>query len=162
MKIAVYAGSFDPFTTGHLYVLEEAANLFDLVIVTVVQNAAKNSFLTLEERKKFIEHSIEGMDNVEVRCIKENRLTARVAVDLGAQFLVRGVRNNSDYIAESEMAEVNKEISGISTIFIPSPPSLKNVSSTNFKVLTKYGENAGKYIPEKTRKEILEIAKTRL
>ncbi len=154
MKIGFYAGSFDPFTNGHLHVIEKSAKLFDKVIVgigvhpkkqrrfdkTIMQNAIKEVLL-----KK-------GLNNVEV--ILYNNLSVDVAMEYNSTFLVRGIRNDMDYEYEENIASINEEISGLDTIYIRAG-TLGNISSSMIMELLRNNKDVTKYLP----KEILTAIK---
>ena len=102
MKIAIYPGSFDPITKGHLDILKNASGIFDKVIIAVARNGEKKGFLSTEERVELIKKSIEGLDNVEVDDFEG--LTIEYAKKRGAEILIRGLRAVSDFEYEMQLA----------------------------------------------------------
>ncbi len=129
MKIAVFPGSFDPFTLGHLDVLNSALKLFDKIVVAVGYNVKKNGLFTTEERLKIINESVKGLDNVEVASYKG--LTIDYCNKIGAQFIIRGLRTTTDFELERVIAQANSKMSpNISTVFIPSSHEYSFISST--------------------------------
>lgn len=154
MKIGFYAGSFDPFTNGHLHVIEKSAKLFDKVIVGIGANPKKARRFDREVMKKVMEQVIKrkGLDNVTI--ISYDNLSVDVAAKYNATFLVRGIRNGMDYEYEEIMASTNEEIAGIDTIYIRAG-SLGNVSSSMVMELMSYNKDVSKYLPT----EVLEAIK---
>lgn len=146
MKIGFYAGSFDPFTNGHLHVIEKSAKLFDKVIVGIGANQKKARRFDREVMKKAMEQVIKrkGLENVTI--ISYDNLSVDVATKYNATFLVRGIRNGMDYEYEETMASTNEEIGGIDTIYIRAG-SLGNVSSSMVMELMSYNKDVSKYLP---------------
>ena len=135
MKTVIYPGSFDPFTNGHLDLVERARCLFDKVVVAVAVNSGKNPLFTLEERRQLIEESCADMPNVEV--IAFEGLLVDAVKQLNADAILRGLRAFSDFEYELQMALMNRELlKGCETIFLT--PQLENsyVSSTLVKEVT--------------------------
>lgn len=129
MKIAVFPGSFDPFTLGHLDVLKSALKLFDKIIVAVGYNVKKSGLLTTEERLRIMSESVKGLDKVEVASYKG--LTIDYCNKIGARFIIRGLRTTTDFELERVIAQANTKMSpNISTVFIPSGHDYSFISST--------------------------------
>ena len=149
---AVYAGSFDPFTIGHLHVLRQAVEVFDTVYVAIAVNSEKNRRTDKETMKRAIQRVIasNGIDNAEVEVF--DGLTVDFAIEKGAKFLIRGLRNGTDYEYEENMAIVNSKVSGIETIYFRAGKTA-HISSSVVMELYKYGKNIDKWVP----KEVLEI-----
>lgn len=149
---AVYAGSFDPFTIGHLHVLRQAAEVFDTVYVAIAVNSEKNRRTDKETMKRAIQRVIasNGIDNAEVEVF--DGLTVDFAIEKGAKFLIRGLRNGTDYEYEENMAIVNSKVSGIETIYFRAGKTA-HISSSVVMELYKYGKNIDKWVP----KEVLDI-----
>lgn len=149
---AVYAGSFDPFTIGHLHVLRQAAEVFDTVYVAIAINSEKKRRTDKEAMKSAIQRVIEsnGINNVIVEVF--DGLTVDFAMQKGAKFLVRGLRNGTDYEYEENLAVVNSKISGVETIYFRAGKTA-HISSSVVMELHKYGKNIDKWVP----KEVLEI-----
>jgi len=156
MKIGFYSGSFDPFTKGHLHVIEKSAELFDKVIVGIGVHPNKKPRFDKELMKEAIEKVLanEKLNNVTV--ITYNNLSVDVALDYNSTFLVRGIRNGMDYEYEENMASINEEISGLDTVYIRAG-NLGNISSSMIMELLRNNKDASKYLP----KEILELVKNR-
>ena len=154
MKIGFYAGSFDPFTNGHLHVIERATKLFDKVIVGIGVHPKKTRRFDKEVMKKAMEQVIKRKELQNVTVIFYDKLSVDVAAKYNATFLVRGIRNGMDYEYEESMASTNEEIAGIDTVYIRAG-SLGNVSSSMVMELLNYNKDVSKYLP----KEVLEAIK---
>lgn len=153
---AIYPGSFDPFTNGHLNVLNHAADIFDKVYVVVMKHPNKQRLINLATSKELIRKSIpDYFDNVEV-VISESNLIYKEAKRFRCDYIVRGVRNNGlDYSYEENLAEFNKDIGNINTIFIRADVN-KNVSSTMIKMLLANNEPISAYVPSAINKYLKE------
>ena len=136
MKICVVPGSFDPFTLGHLDIVERASKLFDKVYVAIMVNSEKSGTFDLATRKKIAEVSCGDLPNVSV--ITAEGLLADLCTALGADAIVKGVRNASDYNYESVFADANRRLSGIETLWLPARPELNFISSTFVRELLRY------------------------
>lgn len=147
MKIGFYAGSFDPFTNGHLHVIKKSAKLFDKVIIGIGVHSNKTSRSNKNLMKQAIEKVLkrEQLNNVSV--ISYDNFSVDVAKKYNATFLVRGIRNGMDYEYEENMASINEEISGLDTVYIRAG-SLGNISSSMVMELLMYDKDVSKYLPE--------------
>lgn len=147
MKTAVYPGSFDPVTSGHLNIIRRAANIFDKLIVCVMVNAGKNPMFTLEEREEFIRRVTLDLPNVEVDC--SNELLADYARRRGSCVIVKGLRAGSDFENEFQMALVNRKInSELDTMFLTADSRYMYLSSSMVKELGYYGAELSDFLPE--------------
>ncbi len=151
-RVGFYAGSFDPFTNGHLHVIEVSSRIFDKVIVGIGVNILKKRRFNQDKMKEAIEKVIKAnnLENVEV--ITYDNLTVDSAKESGANFLIRGIRNGMDYDYEENIALINEEISGIDTIYVRAG-RLGALSSSMIMELLQCGKDVSKFLPE----EILEI-----
>ena len=154
MKIGFYAGSFDPFTNGHLHVIAKSAQLFDKVVVGIGVNSKKSRTFDKDSMQKAIEQVLirENLNNVIV--ISYDTFSSDVALDYNSTFLVRGIRNGMDYEYEENIASINEEISGLDTVYIRAG-KLGNISSSMVMELLRNGKDVSRYIP----KEVLAILK---
>lgn len=154
MNIGFYAGSFSPFTNGHLHVVREASKLVDKVIIGIGINPKKKPKYDNELMKKAIEKVLEREELNNVKVIIYNNLSADAALEQNATVFIRGIRNTMDYEYEEKMALINEEISGIDTIYIRAG-EFGNVSSSLVMELLEYGKDVSKFLPP----EILELVK---
>ena len=152
MRIGFYAGSFDPFTNGHLHVVAKSAQLFDKVVIGIGIHPKKTRRFDQALMKDAIEQVLirEKLDNVEV--IVYDNLSADAAWDLNSTFLVRGIRNGMDYEYEENLASINEEISGLDTVYIRAG-NLGNISSSMVMEMLRNKKDVSRYLP----KEILEL-----
>jgi len=147
MAIAVYPGSFDPLTYGHLDIATRAAKMFETVHVVVVHNPAKNPRLTTTQRVELISEILKNKPGHFVVSSLDTGLLVDYCKSLGADALVKGVRTNVDLEYELPMAQVNRDLSGIETIFIPADPTHGFVSSSLVKQVFDLGGDISKYVP---------------
>lgn len=143
--IALFPGSFDPFTIGHMSVLERALPLFDRVVIVVGYNEAKQSGSPYTDRVAAIETVTAKYPQVTV--MAWNGLTVDLAKELGARYMIRGVRTSADFEYEYTLATVNRTISGIETILIPTLPEHAAVSSSVVRELQHFGHDASQFLP---------------
>lgn len=146
-RTAIYPGSFDPITKGHLDVLERASKMFDRVIIAVLKNSSKKSFLPVEDRVKLIKESIKELSNVEVDSFEG--LTIEYAQSKGAHFLIRGLRAVSDFEYELQLCQTNSAIApDIDTVFLTTKPKYNFISSSIVKELSFFGTDVSKFVPK--------------
>ncbi len=147
MRIAVYAGTFDPITKGHLSVLSRAAALFDKVIVAVAADNNKHTLFTLEERKTLAESSVKDLPNVEVEAF--TGLLVEYAKKKGASALIRGLRMVSDFEYEMQMATFNKDLCHeLETVFFIADAELSYISSSQVRSIASLGGAIDRYVTE--------------
>lgn len=147
MKTAIYPGSFDPITSGHLNIIRRASNIFDRLIVCVMVNAGKNPMFTLEERKALIRRVTADLPNVEVDC--SNELLADYAKRRGSCVIVKGLRAGSDFENEFQMALVNRKLNPeLDTMFLTADSQYMYLSSSMVKELGNYGAELSDFLPE--------------
>lgn len=144
MKV-LYPGSFDPFTIGHLDIVRRSLSIFGEVIIGVGFNEHKKGMISPLERLSYIQKIFEDEPRVSVECY--SGLTIEFAKSKDISIIVRGVRNISDFEMEKQLAETNKAISNIETVFIPCEPSLSFISSSMVRELFNNGYNIEKYLP---------------
>ncbi len=155
MSIAIYPGSFDPITKGHIDVLKKAVKLFDKVIIAVSINPSKNSMFTLEERVELIKQSTEGLNNIEVDSF--TGLTAKYAKEKGACAIIRGLRAVSDFEYEMQMAQMNNSIyDEIETIFLVPKSKYNFISSSIVKEVSALGGDIDKFVTAPVSKSLRE------
>lgn len=153
---AIYPGSFDPFTNGHLNILNHAANIFDTVYVEVMPHPNKKRLTDVEEMENLIQYMTEmRYDNVYVVRPKSG-LIYKEARRLNCDYIVRGIRNNGlDYSYEENLAEFNKDVGNINTIFIRADVD-KHISSTMIRTLLSNNESVASYVPREINKYLKE------
>ena len=147
MKIAIYPGSFDPITSGHLNIIERAAKIFDKLIVCVMVNHAKQPMFSREERVSMIQRVVEGIDNIEVDSSDE--LLAEYAKRKGGCVIVKGLRAGSDFENEFQMALINHKINPtLDTMFLTAEHQYMYLSSSTVKELGGYDVDLSDFLPE--------------
>ena len=147
MKVAIYPGSFDPITSGHLNIIQRAAKIFDKLIVCVMVNAGKNPMFTQEERAELIRRVTEDIPNVEVDC--SDQLLAEYAKRKGSCVIVKGLRAGSDFENEFQMALINHKINPeLDTMFLTAESQYMYLSSSTVKELGSYGVDLSDFLPE--------------
>lgn len=147
MKIAIYPGSFDPITKGHLDILKTGAEIFDKVIIAVARNSEKKGFLPIEERVKLIKESVKDLENVEVDSFEG--LTIEYAKKRGAKVLIRGLRAVSDFEYELQLSQANSSLSSdIKTVFLTTKPKYNFISSSTIKEIYLNNGDISKFVPE--------------
>lgn len=157
-KIALFPGSFDPITKGHKSIVERALPMFDRIVVAVGTNTAKNSVFPLEKRIEWIEKTFAQYDNVEV--VTFNSLTVDFCRQIGAKYILRGLRNSTDFQYERNIARINQELdSEIETIFLMTKPDDAAISSSLVREILSFGRDVSQFIPEEITININDIAK---
>ncbi|MEG1547903.1 MAG: pantetheine-phosphate adenylyltransferase [Clostridia bacterium] len=157
MKSAVYPGSFDPFTTGHLDVLKHAYGLFDTVYIGVLHNRSKNCVFPSDERRAMIEQVLhaEGLTNVRV-CTFDGLLVDFMK-QVDASYIIRGLRTTGDYLYEAEIASVNKHLMPeAQTVYFAADPRLAFISSGIVREIASFGGDIDGLVPAPIRKIIAE------
>lgn len=144
MSTVLYAGSFDPYTTGHHSIAMRALDMFDRVVIAVGRNERKQGQWPAEYRVRAIAARYAGNPRVEVTSY--SGLTVDFARNIGAAALVRGVRDANDFAAERTLADTNRAIGGIDTVLLVADPDLAFVSSSMVRELMHFGHDASRYI----------------
>lgn len=149
-RVALFAGSFDPFTAGHASIVERALPLFDKVVVAVGVNPTKTSEADAMGRVRAIESLYSSLPagRVEVVCYSD-MLTVQLAAQVGARWLLRGVRSARDFEYERDMADINRRLSGVETVLMFALPELGAVSSSAVRELKSYGADVSQFLPKK-------------
>jgi pantetheine-phosphate adenylyltransferase len=155
MRIAIYPGSFDPITNGHLDVVQRAAKLFDKVIVAVAKSDSKNPLFTLNERVELVSAAIGHLKNVETDCFEG--LLVEYVESRGAQAVVRGLRAVSDFEFEFQLALMNRKLNErVETIFMMPKDTYTFLSSRIIKEIARLGGNVDQFVPEHVRAALSE------
>ena len=142
----LYPGSFDPLHNGHIEIVEIAARLFGEVIVVAMVNRGKGGFFPLDERVALIEESLAHVPNV--RIATSEGLAVDAAETLGADYIVKGLRTASDFEIEMQMAQMNKAVSGVETVFLPTGSALGYLSSRWIREISAEGRDVSALVPE--------------
>ena len=157
MKIAIYPGSFDPITSGHLNIIRRAANIFDRLIVCVMVNSTKSPLFTQEERVQMIRDVVSDIPNVEVDASRE--LLAEYARQKGSCVIVKGLRAGSDFENEFSMSIINHKINpDLDTMFLTAEHQYMYLSSSTVKELAGYDVDLSEFLPA----EIIPVFKQRI
>ena len=146
-KIALYPGSFDPITNGHLDVLERASLMFDEVVIAILKHPEKKAFLDVEKRVELIKNATSHMANVKTASF--DGLTVEYARKIGAKFLIRGLRTITDFEYEVQLCQTNQVIAPeIDTVFLPTKPKHNFISSSIVRELSKHKTDISKFVPK--------------
>lgn len=146
MVKALFPGSFDPFTNGHLDMVVRAAQLFDEVIVGVGTNLSKNYLFDANEKITLIRRATDNLPNVKV--VEMSGLTVSFMHEINADVLVRGIRNEKDYLYERDIAQMNSDLDSAETIFLLAKPEHQFISSSLLKEIASIGTDISKYVPD--------------
>ncbi|OHX67964.1 pantetheine-phosphate adenylyltransferase [Flammeovirga pacifica] len=144
-RIAFFPGTFDPFTRGHEDIALRGTNLFDEVIIGIGHNSKKKRFFPAEAMRDLIDDHFK--DNPQIKVLLYQDLTAKVAKELGACVLLRGLRNTTDFEYENSIAQANRHINGLDTVFIYTSPEFSHLSSSIIRELHKFGHDVGEFVP---------------
>jgi pantetheine-phosphate adenylyltransferase len=155
VTVALVPGSFDPFHNGHLEVVERASRLFDEVVVAVLRNPQKaEPLFTLEEREDMLRESVVELANVRITSV--TTLVVEVARTVGASAIVKGLRAVSDFENELQMAQMNRQLSGIETLFIPTSSTFSFVAARLLREVARYGGDVSAFVPKPVAKRLQE------
>ncbi|MEM9886671.1 MAG: pantetheine-phosphate adenylyltransferase [Bacteroidota bacterium] len=150
MKIAVFPGSFDPITSGHFDLVQRALPLFDQIIIAIGVNSQKKYLFSLEQRIKWLEDVFSEEPKIKVDSFEG--LTAHYCTSIGAKYLLRGLRNASDFDYEKTISQLNHIVgAGIETIFLIAQPGYSHISSTIVREIIKGGGDASAFLPKEVQ-----------
>jgi pantetheine-phosphate adenylyltransferase len=149
MKKAVFPGSFDPITLGHIDIVERALPLFDEIVVAIGHNASKKYMWSLEDRLRFLEETFSGQPKVRIG--QYHGLTADYCKQLGASYILRGLRNSLDFSYEKSIAQSNRAIGGVDSLFIISSPETSHISSTIVRDIARHGGDISSLVPKSVK-----------
>ena len=154
-RIAIYAGTFDPLTVGHVSIVQRGRRIFDEVVVAVAQNVRKSPIFTVEERIEFIEAVF--ADEPGVRAVAFEGLLVDLATELGAVALLRGLRNSSDFEYEAPMVHMNRHLApDVETVFVVSEKDEVFVSSSLVKEVARFGGDVAPFVPSLVYQPLLD------
>jgi pantetheine-phosphate adenylyltransferase len=145
-KIAVFPGTFDPFTIGHLSLVNRGLQLVDEIIIAIGVNQNKKTFFTMEQRIEAISKLFEQNPKVSVQSY--DCTTVDFAKEVGAQFILRGIRSVNDFEYEKNIADVNRKISGIETFVLFTEPEYTHISSSIVRELLSFGKDVSAFVPQ--------------
>ncbi len=143
---AIFPGSFDPFTRGHADIVQRGLRLFDQIVIAVGVNEQKRGWINVDERVSALRRYYKDNPNILVE--RYDTLTIDFARKQGAQFILRGIRSIKDYEYELQIADVNRQLSGIETVVLFADPSLASVSSSTVRELAHFGHDIQPWLPE--------------
>jgi pantetheine-phosphate adenylyltransferase len=145
-KIAVFPGSFDPITRGHESVITRALPLFDEVYVSIGVNAEKKGFFNIDQRVEWIKQVFANESKVKVT--KYEGLTVNYCLELGAGYILRGLRTSADFEFERSIGQINKKLNkGIETVFLLTAPEYTSLNSSIIRDILRHGGDAGQFVP---------------
>ena len=146
-KIAIFPGSFSPFTLGHRSVVDRALPLFDKIIIAIGINSKKNEYFSIKEREQWINAIYKNNSKIEVQFYEG--LTVDLCEKVGANYILRGLRDSHDFKYEKNIAQTNKKLNDkIETIFIITPPEISHISSTIVRDIIKNGGDVSQFLPD--------------
>lgn len=154
-RIALFPGTFDPFTIGHASLVERGLRLMDEIVIAIGVNEAKKSFFPLQKRLEMIQEVY--IDEPRVRVESYQSLTIDFAQNINANFMLRGIRSVNDFEYEKTIADMNRTLSGIETFVLFTEPSLTHISSTLVRELLRYGHDVSRFIPQKINSYIQKL-----
>ena len=149
MKKAIFPGSFDHITLGHLDIVNRGVTLFDEVIIAIGENSSKEYMFSLEERKKFIENTFK--DNPKVKVVSYQGLTTEFCKEIGVNFILRGLRNPADFEFEKAIAHTNRELSKVETVFLLTSTQTSFISSSIVREIIRFKGDYKKLVPNSVR-----------
>ncbi len=158
MSIAIYPGSFDPVTLGHLDIIERSSKIFDHVIIGVLNNTSKTPLFSLEERVNMLKKSVYGLDNVSVESF--NGLLVDFARQKNTNVIIRGLRALTDFDLEMQMAQSNRMVAPeVDTVFLSTSVQYSYLSSSVVKEYARYGVDLREFVPECVIAELMDKMK---
>ena len=158
MTTALFPGSFDPITNGHMDTIKQAAKVFDRLLVVVMTNSSKKALFTPDERVDLIKDAVKeyGLANVEVLA-RPGQLTVDLAKELGAGVLVRGVRNSSDFLYEQQIAQLNRDLApDLPTVLFMAEAANSALASSMLKEIAMFGGELDHFLPKKAARALKE------
>jgi pantetheine-phosphate adenylyltransferase len=153
MRRAVYPGSYDPVTNGHLDIIERSVEVFDEVVIAVMINKSKSTLFTVEERTEMLRDVTSHLPGVRVD--SWHGLLVQYCEEHGIKAIVKGLRAVSDFDYELQMAQMNQQLSGIDTLFMPTSPVYSFLSSSLVKEVAKYGGDVSHLLPAKIHERLI-------
>ena len=149
MKKAVFPGSFDPLTLGHCDIINKSLDLFDEIIIAIGENSDKKNMFSMDERKKFIHNEFKNQKKLKI--LSYDGLTVNFCKKVDANFIVRGLRNPADFEFEKTIAQTNKKLTGIETVFFLTSPETAYISSSIVREIINNKGDYTKLVPSSVR-----------
>ena len=149
MKKAVFPGSFDPLTLGHCDIINKSLELFDEIIIAIGENSDKKNMFSMDERKKFIHNEFKNQKKLKI--LSYDGLTVNFCKKIDANFIVRGLRNPADFEFEKTIAQTNKKLTGIETVFFLTSPETAYISSSIVREVINNKGDYTKLVPSSVR-----------
>ena len=154
MKIALIPGSFDPITNGHKNMIEKSLKLFDKVVIAIANNDSKNNFLSIEKRINLLKKCFADNSRIEIETY--SGLTINYCANKNIKYIIRGLRDCSDFEYEKKLAFINEDLNkNITTLFIPCSKEFTGISSSLIRSIIKNKGDVSKFIPQEIQDEIL-------
>ncbi|HUZ42705.1 MAG TPA: pantetheine-phosphate adenylyltransferase [Acidimicrobiales bacterium] len=154
MTVGLIPGSFDPFHNGHLEIVERASLIFDEIVVAAIRNPQKSEALfDLDERRDMIAECLGHLPNI--RIVSISTLLVNVAKDVNATAIVKGLRAVSDFESEMQMAQMNRSLSGVETLFIPTSSTHSFIASRLLREVARYGGDVSTFVPAAVAKRLI-------
>lgn len=154
MKIALIPGSFDPITNGHKNIIEKSLKLFDKVVIAIANNDSKNNFLSIEKRINLLKKCFADNSRIEIETY--SGLTINYCANKNIKYIIRGLRDCSDFEYEKKLAFINEDLNkNITTLFIPCSKDFTGISSSLIRSIIKNKGDVSKFIPQEIQDEIL-------
>jgi len=148
-RIAIFPGSFDPFTIGHENIVQRAVDLFDEIIIGIGYNSTKSDFFPVDTRIEWVDYLFNDQPNVKVA--KYQGLTVDFAKSVNAGYILRGIRTAADFEYERAIAQVNRTMTGIESVFLLTTPEHTPVNSSIVRDIIRHDGDASQFIPQKIR-----------
>ena len=149
MKKAIFPGSFDPITLGHLDIVNRGVTLFDEVIIAIGENSSKDYMFSLEQRNRFIVDAFK--DNPKVKVVSYQGLTTEFCKEIGVDFILRGLRNPADFEFEKAIAHTNRQLSKVETVFLLTSTQTSFISSSIVREIIRFKGDYKKLVPDSVR-----------
>jgi len=147
-RVALFPGSFDPFTLGHEDIVRRGLSLFDKIVVSVGHNSKKQRYIPIETMLKYIQQTFQGESRIEV--ITYDELTAELAKQYAANYLLRGLRNTTDFEYENSISQVNRYLNTeLETVFLITSPAYAHINSSIIREVHRYGGDVDAFLPYK-------------
>lgn len=150
-KIAIYSGTFDPLTNGHLHIIQSATDIFDKIFVAIGVNPNKTPLLSLKDRQEILVKVCKKIDDRKIEIITFEGLVVKAAISHKAKFIIRGLRDDGDFNYEMQMAGMNSTLApDVQTVFLPSASNIRHINSTLIRQIAKLGGDVTPFVPQET------------